>query len=123
MVRASHASVSSQRQSTGNNAQPQCTYRAGHLTVIANIDSSPQPFTRLERAVEEDAQQFSTVRKEPPPQRVAGLGLDADWFPGEGQLLTANKRRLITVILKWPGATTARKKVLSAAVARVYLRQ
>ncbi|HKN95016.1 MAG TPA: hypothetical protein VJU60_11835 [Thermoleophilaceae bacterium] len=87
------------------------------------MDSSPQPFFRLERAVVEDAQQFSTVRKEPPPQRVAGLGLDADWFPGEGQLLTANNRVLVTVTLRWPGASLAHKKALAASVARLYLRR
>jgi hypothetical protein len=111
----------SQSQSTGNNAQPQCSFRAGRTRVVVNVDSSPQPFNRLERAVVEDAQQFSVVRNEPPPQRVAHLGLDADWFPGEGQLLTADNRRLITVTLKWPGASPARKKALAAAVARVYL--
>ena len=110
-------------QSTGNNAMPQCSFRARRLTLIANVDSSPQTFQRLERAVVEEAQQFSTARNVPAPERVAGLGLDADWFPFEGQLLTADNRRLITVTVKWPGAAKKRARALSAAVARIYLKQ
>ncbi|HEX6460544.1 MAG TPA: hypothetical protein VF032_16620 [Thermoleophilaceae bacterium] len=110
-----------QKESTGNNAQPQCTFRAGRTAVIANVDSSPQPFQRLERTVVEYAQQFSSVREEPPPQRVARLGLDADWFPRERQLLTADNRRLITVTVTWPGASRAKTKALAVGVARVYL--
>src|SRR5690242_12779479 len=110
-----------QRQSTGNNAQPQCSFRSGLVAVIANVDTSPQPYARLERAVVEAGQQFSVVRDEPPPERVAGLGLDADWFPRERQLLTANSRELITVTVSWRGATKARMRALGVAVARVYL--
>src|SRR5437763_8386405 len=110
-------------QSTGNNAMPQCSFRARRVTLIANVDSSPQTFQRLERAVVEEAQQFSTARNVPAPERVAGLGLDADWFPFEGQLLTADNRRLITVTVKWPGAAKKRARALSAAVARIYLKQ
>jgi hypothetical protein len=110
-----------QRQSTGNNAQPQCSFRAGRVRVVANVDGSPQPYQRLERAVVEDTQQFSVVRNEPPPQRVAGLGLDADWFPRERQLLTANNRYLITITVAWRGAPKARMRALGAALARVYL--
>jgi hypothetical protein len=108
-------------QSTGNNAMPQCSFRARRVVLIVNVDSSPQTFQRLERAVVEEAQQFSTTRDVPAPERVAGLGLDADWFPFEGQLLTADNRRLITVTVKWPGAAKKRARALSAAVARIYL--
>jgi hypothetical protein len=110
-------------QSTGNNAMPQCSFRARRVTLIANVDSSPQTFQRLERAVVEEAQQFSTTRNVPAPERVAGLGLDADWFPFEGQLLTADNRQLITVTIKWPGGAKKRARALSAAVARIYLKQ
>ena len=110
-------------QSSGNNAMPQCTFRARRVVLVANVDSSPQTFQRLERAVVEEAQQFSTARHVPAPQRVAGLGLDADWFPFEGQLLTADNRRLITVTVKWPDAAKKRARTLSAAVARLYLKQ
>lgn len=120
VARAVRDSVS-QSQSTGNNSFPQCSYRAGRVTVIANVDTSPQPFQRLERGVEEEAQQFSTVRNEPAPQHIAGLGLDADWFPEEHQLLTGDNQQLLTVTVKWPRASRARMKALGAAVARVYL--
>lgn len=121
VARASGASVFSQRQSTGNNAQPQCTYRAGHLTVVANVDSSPQPYDRLERAVVEAQQQFGAVRTEPPPQRMGGLGLDADWFPRERQLMTTDGRKLITVTVTWRGGSKPQMRALARAVARIYL--
>jgi hypothetical protein len=120
VARASGGSVT-QSQSTGNNAMPQCSYRASRVTVIANVDTSPQPFFRLERAIVEEGQQFSTVRNEPAPQRVAHLGLDASWFPAEHLLLTGNNQQLLTVTVKWPHASRARMKALGAAVARVYL--
>lgn len=120
VAHASGAPVA-QRQSTGNNAQPQCTYRAGHVRVVANIDSSPQPYERLERAVVEAQQQFGAVRTEAPPERVAGLGLDADWFPREHQLMTTDGRKLITMTVAWPHARRARMRALARAVARVYL--
>src|SRR2546423_787471 len=47
-------------QSTGNNAMPQCSFRARRLTLIANVDSSPQTFQRPPRAAGAEAPQVST---------------------------------------------------------------
>ena len=67
------------------------------LTVIVNVDSSPQPYARLERAIVENGQQFGTKRTFTPPQTVPHLGLDASWFPDLDQLLTSDGHVLITI--------------------------
>lgn len=117
------AGAVAQAQSTGNNAEPQCSFRAGRLVAVVNVDSSPQPFERLERGIVEATQQFGTVREYAAPQRIAKLGLDASWFPEGGQLLTADSRELLTVAVKWPGSATLKRKALAVALARAYLAQ
>jgi hypothetical protein len=128
VARAASGSAASVKASTstGNNAMPQCSFRTSladgkRLLVIANVDSSPQPFQRLERAIEEATQQFGSVREYAAPQRVAKLGLDASWFPEEHQLLTGDNRQLLTISVKWPGSSVAHQRALAAAVARTYL--
>jgi hypothetical protein len=108
---------------TGNNGMPQCTFTASarHASVTANLDNSPQTYFRLERAIVEESQQFATVRQVAAPQHVAHLGLDASWFPAEHQLLTADKKDLITVIVSWRHARQARQRALAKKVARAYL--
>jgi hypothetical protein len=121
VARRVRAAVTS-RQSTGNNAMPQCVYRAGGAAVTANVDSAPQAYTRLERTVVEETQQFSVKRGIAPAQRIAHMGLDADWFPEPNQLLTTDGRRLLTVTVDWPHNSQPRKKALAKDVARAYLR-
>ncbi len=108
---------------TGNNGMPQCTFtaKAAHASITANLDNGPQTYFRLERAIVEESQQFSLVRQVAAPQHLSHLGLDASWFPAEHQLLTANKKDLITVIVNWRRARNARRRALAATVARVYL--
>jgi hypothetical protein len=108
---------------TGNNGMPQCTFtaEAGHAAVTANLDNSPQTYFRLERAIVEESQQFATVRQVAAPQHLAHLGLDASWFPAEHQLLTADRKDLITVIVSWRHARQTRQRALAKAVARAYL--
>ncbi len=77
------------------------------VTVIVNVDSSPQPYARLERAIVEDGQQFGTQRTFAPPQTVPHLGLDASWFPDLDQLLTSDGHVLLGVTVQWPGVTAA----------------
>jgi hypothetical protein len=113
--------------STGNNAMPQCTFKAGGaakrpIVLIANVDSGPQPYFVLERTAVEATQQFTATRMIAAPQDVSGLGLDADWFPAETQLMATDGHRLITVSVSWHGASQARKRVIAEAVTRPYLR-
>jgi hypothetical protein len=113
--------------STGNNAMPQCTFKAGGaarrpIVLIANVDSGPQPYFVLERTAVEATQQFTAKRMIAAPQDVSGLGLDADWFPAETQLMATDGHRLITVSVSWHGASQARKRAIAETLTRPYLR-
>jgi hypothetical protein len=94
--------------------------RAGGLRVTANVDTSPQPYARLERTIVESSQQFSAVELVQ-PQPVARLGLDAAWFGDTGAVMTADAKRLLTVTVDWRGAPASRRRGLAIAVARAYL--
>jgi hypothetical protein len=109
-----------------NNGMPQCALSAelsgaSRVLVVANIDSAPQAFFRLERTAVEAAQNFTSPRVVSPPQQVGGLGLDADWFPSSQQLMTSDGNRLISVSVSWRDAPAARKRGVAEAVARPYL--
>ncbi len=105
----------------GNNAEPECHFRGPRVSVVVNIDSSPQPYQRLERAIDEAGQQFGTQRTFTPPVTVPKLGLDAAWMPDQSQLLTTDGRSLLTITVAWPGEKPARQIALATLVARRYL--
>jgi hypothetical protein len=115
------AGVLTARATTGNNAEPECHFRGPGLSVVVNIDSSPQPYQRLERTICEDAQQFATVRNFSPPVTVPKLGLDAAWVPDQSKLLTTDGRSLLTVTVAWRREKQARQIALATLVARRYL--
>ncbi|MGZ4174171.1 MAG: hypothetical protein ACXVQR_06810, partial [Solirubrobacteraceae bacterium] len=105
-------------------AAPECDLTVAKLArLTTTVDSAPQAYFRLERAVVEDGQHFGNVRTAAPPQTVPGVGLDADWFPDHTELLTTDGARLISVTVHWPGATQARARALAEALARTYLGQ
>ncbi len=116
------ASVSA-KVGTGNNGEPQCTFavRGRGVSVVVNLDSSPQPFARLEREIEEEGQQFGQKRDFSPPETVAHLGLDAAWVPDTSQVITTDGVRLVTVTVGWRGARMAMRRALGAAEAKLYL--
>jgi hypothetical protein len=113
--------------STGNNSMPQCSYTA-HLAggkrvvAVANIDTAPQAYFRLERAAVEEGQAFTSGKPPPPPQSVRHLGMDAFWFPVQTELMTTDGVRLITVSVEWSGVGVKRKQALAVALSRTYLR-
>jgi hypothetical protein len=109
------------RAAMGNNAEPECHFRGPGVSVVVNDDSSPQPYQRLERTIEEDAQQFGTEREFTPPVTVPKLGLDAAWVPDQSKLLTTNGRSLLTITVTWRGEKRARTIALATLVARRYL--
>lgn len=125
MVIARHAGVGAGMlkalATTGNNAEPECHFRGPRVSVTVNIDSSPQPYQRLERTIDEDGQQFSTTRNFTPPVTVPKLGLDAAWVPDQSQLLTTDGRSLLTITVAWRGKGRARQLALATLVARRYL--
>jgi hypothetical protein len=108
-------------------AAPSCRYAtrvAGvPVSVTVSIDTAGQAYYRLERQAVEDGQQFASQREAPVPQDVPGIGLDADWFPVEMNLVTADARRLITVAATWPGRDVAVRRAIAEAVARAALAQ
>jgi hypothetical protein len=113
--------------STGNNGNPQCSFRARsahgeRVEAIANLYTGPQPYFILERTAVEASQSFTPKRLSPPPQAIPGLGLEADWFPAERQLLATDGIRLVTVSVSWQRATQARERALAKPVARTYLK-
>ena len=105
----------------GNNAEPECHFRGPRVSVVVNIDSSPQPYQRLERTIDEASQQFGTERTFTPPVSVSKLGLDAAWVPDQSQLLTTDGRSLLTITVAWRGEKRARQIALATLVARRYL--
>jgi len=109
------------RVTTGNNASPECHFKGPRVFVVVNVDSSPQPYQRLERTIVEDGQQFGTERNFTPPQTVSKLGLDAAWLPDQSKLLTTDGRSLITVTVAWRGEKRARQRALAELTARRYL--
>lgn len=113
--------------STGNNAMPQCSFStraAGRqrVEVTANDDTGPQPYFVLERTAIEASQQFTPGRLVAAPQAVTRLGLEADWFPAEQQLMATDGIRLITVSVNWRATTQVRKRTLAEALTRPYLK-
>ncbi len=109
------------RATMGNNAEPECHFHGPRVSVVVNVDSSPQPYQRLERTIDEDGQQFSTQRNFAPTVTVAKLGLDAAWVPDQSQLLTTDGRSLLTITVAWRGEKRARQIALATLVARRYL--
>ncbi|MEA2302675.1 MAG: hypothetical protein QOE44_3210 [Solirubrobacteraceae bacterium] len=98
-----------------------CVLRAGGARVTATIDTAPQAYFRLERTVVEEAQTFAQTQGGAAPVQVPGLGLDADWLPGESRLVTTDGTRLVTIAVDWPGAARGRKVSLAAGIARTLL--
>lgn len=122
-----HVSQLTNSPGMGDNAEPQCTFKVRltdrrRMSVVANLDSGPQPYFRLERTAVEATQQFSATRNIAAPQTIKGLGMDADWYPAEQQLQTTDGVRLITVTVTWHGVPQGRRRALAVAVARPYLR-
>jgi hypothetical protein len=112
----------SARSAVGNNGQPECRWTAGsRVRVVANLDGAPQAYFRLERTIIETAQLFRADRTFPAPEQVAGIGLDASWFPTNSQLMTTDGHTLIAVGVHWPRVPQRRMRTVAAAVARQYL--
>ncbi len=91
----------------------------GRVVVALELDTAPQAYFRLEREAVEDAQAFatSTTHTYPPPQDLAGVGLEADWFPGEQKAMTTDGKTLYSVLITWPHVKMAREKALGAHIA------
>lgn len=113
-------------ESTGNNAMPQCTFTARmsahrRVRVIENVDSSPQPYQTLERAICEASMSFTPQRLSPAPTNVPGLGIAASWFPNYHWLQATDGVRLITATVAWNGSNQTQRIALARDMIRPYL--
>lgn len=94
------------------------------LNVIAELDSAPQAYYRLEREAVEYGQNviWHSEGAAAYPRDIPHLGLDADWFAAADQLLTTDGVRLITVSVNAaPANAPAGPERMAARLARVYL--
>ena len=115
-------------KSTGNNTMPQCAFTAQlgprkRVMLLANYNTGPQPYFVLERTAIEAGQVFTQDRMIAAPVAVTGLGIEADWFPAENQLMATDGLKLITVTVTWHGSKLARQRAVAEALTRTYLKQ
>lgn len=85
------------------------------------VDTGPQPYFRLERTAVEAQQVFSAQREAPAPVQIPGVGLDADWFPDQQQIMTTDGKQLITAAVSWRHSKQSDRRALAEAAARAYL--
>ena len=96
---------------------------AGSLEVIAELDSAPQAYYRLDREVVEFSQNviWAHLGERAYPYPIPHLGLAADWFPSENQLLSTDGVRLITIVVSSLPAGAGGGARVAASLARSYL--
>lgn len=115
------------KPSVGNNTMPQCSFAVPlggkrHVTLLVNDNTGPQPYFVLERTAIEAAQVFTADRLIAAPVAVTGLGIEADWFPAENQLMATDGLKLITVTVDWRHSSLARQRAVAEAILRPYLK-
>ena len=95
----------------------------GPLAVVAELDSAPQAYYRLVREVVEFGQNviWDHLGAGAEPDPISHLGLAADWFPSENQLLTTDGVRLITISVSSLPAGAGADARVAASLARTYL--
>lgn len=99
-----------------------CVYEAPRARIDVAIDSNPQAFTRFDRAVVERAQNAAWSHNQAKaPQLLERVGMGADWFPADRQLLTTDGRRLISVTFVRTGLREHARRRLARAMARATL--
>jgi hypothetical protein len=95
----------------------------GSLEVVAELDSAPQAYYRLDREVVEFSQNviWAHLGERAYPYPIGHLGLAADWFRSENQLLTSDGVRLITIVVSSLPADAGGGARVAASLARIYL--
>ena len=113
---------------TTRNGAASCRFSArdhagGLLDVVAELDSAPQAYDRLEREVVEFGQNviWAHLGERAYPVSIPDLGLAADWFPSEDQLVTSDGVRLITIVVSSVPAGSGGRARVAASLARSYL--
>jgi hypothetical protein len=91
------------------------------VTVIVQLDSAPQAYTRLERQIVEYGQNVLHSGRQEYPRSIKHLGLDAHWLAAENRILTTDGVRLVNVKIRWTLASSDAREALAIRLARVYL--
>jgi hypothetical protein len=91
------------------------------VTVIVQLDSAPQAYTRLERQIVEYGQNVLHSGRQEYPRSIKHLGLDAHWLAAENRILTTDGVRLVNVKIRWTSASSDAREALAIRLARVYL--
>jgi len=96
---------------------------ARRLDVVAELDSAPQAYYRLEREVVEFGQNviWAHLGRRAYPVAIPHLGLDADWIPAENELVTSDGVRLVTIVVASVPASAGGGARVAASLARTYL--
>jgi hypothetical protein len=96
----------SARRSRRGGGEASCRFSArdraaGALDVVAELDGAPQAYYRLDREVVEFGQNviWDHLGARADPYPIPHLGLAADWFPSENQLVTTDGVRLMTIVV------------------------
>jgi hypothetical protein len=98
-----------------------CRLQALGVTVIVQLDSAPQAYTRLERQIVEYGQNVLHSGRQEYPRSIKHLGLDAHWLAAENRILTTDGVRLVNVKIRWTLASSDAREALAIRLARVYL--
>jgi hypothetical protein len=99
-----------------------CVYEAPATRVDVAIDANPQALVRFDRAVVERGQNAVWAHRHAQmPRLLNGIGMGADWFPADRELLTTDGRRLISVKLVRTALRERARQRLARAVARATL--
>ena len=96
----------------------------GGPNVVAELDSAPQPYVRMDREQVEFWQnvEWSHKAARASPYPITSLGLGGYWFPLQRRLLTTDGVRLITIKMRSSGSSgPAARKSTATRLARVYL--
>jgi hypothetical protein len=118
-VAAEAGTAVSTRVTAASLGQATCVYEAPRLRVDVLVDANPQAETRFERAVVERGQNAVWGHNQAKlPVQIHGIGVGADWFPADRQLLTTDGRRLIVVSLIRPAHATPHDLRVGKAAAR-----
>lgn len=98
-------------------------HAVGLLGVVAELDSAPQAYYRLEREVVEFGQNvvWAHLGERAYPVAIPHLGRDADWFPSENQLVTSDGVGLITIVVSSVPVDSGGGERVAASLARTYL--
>lgn len=83
------------------------------------VDTSPQPFARLDREQIETEQNVVWSHSGSVPEPVDGIGEAAFWFPGQSRLAATDGRKLVSVVVT--GTPRARRLAVSKVVGRAAL--